>query len=268
MLNQKMLVLLIGACAFLLAAEPAAAQKGVLGAGAGVGSGEWAPNVPPGSLVDAPANTAITRDNTSGSRLHRQREEERRQAERRRRALRGEAIAPITNNPAQIRAAAQSVASAAGLDCQVTAASHPGVDANEAPIYEAACAEGQGYLLIASTPAQSFGCFELEGSAALARLDNPAAEVGQLCELPSNQNSLPLIGGWAREAGVSCQVDRAVLVGRSVGSNPIYEIGCADADGYWLEKAGEGWVLQRCAQIVASGETCRFSARRDQSSAG
>lgn len=266
MFNQKMLAVLIGACALLLAAEPAAAQKGAPAAG-GMEQG-WSVSTNPGNLFDPPSSTAITRDNNSGSRLNRQTEEERRMEERRRRAARGEMVAPDNVSQAQIIAAAQSAAASAGLNCQVTAASHPGVDAREVPIYEAACAEGQGYILVASTPAQSFGCFELEGAAAVRRLDNPAAEVGQLCELPSNQNSLPLIGGWAREAGVTCQVEKAVLIGRSFGSNPIYEIGCADADGYWLEKAGDGWVVQRCAQIAESGETCRFSGRRDQLSAG
>lgn len=265
MFNRMMFAVLIGACAVFLAAGPAFAQKGVpTGGGVGGEASRWAPNVPPGNVTDPPANTAITRDNTSGSRLNRQREEERRQAERRRRAERGEAIAPTNANPAQILAAAQTVAASAGLDCRVTTASHPGVDARETPIYEAACAEGQGYVLIASTPPQSFGCFELAGAAAAARLDNPAADVGQQCELPANQNSLPVIGGWAREAGVTCQVDKAVVVGRSTASNLIYEVGCADADGYWLERAGGSWVLQGCAQIVASGETCRFAAARDQ----
>lgn len=267
MFKQKMLTLLMGACAVLLAAGPAAAQKGVAAGGGEMNQG-WSRYANPGSLVDAPTGTAITRDNTSGSRLNRQTEEERRFEERRRRAARGEMVAPDNASQAQIIAAAQSVAASAGLDCQVTAASHPGVDAREAPIYEAACAEGQGYVLVGSTPAQSFGCLELEGAAAVRRLDNPSAEVGQLCELPSNQNSLPLIGGWAREAGVTCEVNKGVLIGRSFGNNPIYEIGCADADGYWLEKAGDRWVVQRCAQIAQSGETCRFSGRRDQQSAG
>lgn len=262
MFSQKMLALLIGACACLLAAEPAAAQKGAPSGGGGDMAQGWSGANNPGYLFDPPSNTPITRDNTSGSRLNRQREEERRMEERRRRVERGEMIAPDNPSPAEVIAAAQSVAASAGLNCSVVAAAHPGVDAQESPIYEAACTEGQGYLLIASAPPQSIGCFELAGAAAAARLDNPAADVGQQCELPANQNSLPVIGAWAREAGVTCQVDRAVVVGRSTASNPIYEIGCADADGYWLEKADGNWLLQGCAQIEAAGETCRFARSR------
>lgn len=261
MLNRKMFAALFGVCAVFLIADPAFAQRAPSGGGSTVGGG-WSGSTNPGNLFDPPEGTAITRDNTSGSRLNRQREEERRMAERRRRVERGEMIAPDNAGPAQIMYAAQSVATSAGLDCQVIAAAHPGVDAQESPIYEAACTEGQGYLLIASAPPQSIGCFELAGAAAAARLDDPAADVGQLCELPANQNSLPVIGAWAREAGVTCQVDKAVVVGRSTASNLIYEIGCAGADGYWLEKADDSWLLQGCEQIVAAGETCRFARSR------
>jgi len=252
MLNRKMFTLLAGMCAALFfTAGPAFAQKGVLGPGAGVGSGEWARNVPPGSVVDPPNGIAITRDNTSGSRLNRQTNEERRQAERRRRAERGEAVAPSSASRGQILRAAQDLAASAGLECQVTDASLMGVDPNEAPIYEAACAEGPGQLMIASTPTQAYTCFELAAVAG-----------GPQCELPANQNSLAVIGGWARQSGVTCEIDQAAAVGRSVDGNLIYEVGCADADGYWLERASDGWRLQTCQVIVSAGETCRFSENR------
>jgi hypothetical protein len=249
-LYRKIFALLLGACAVFLVAEPAYAQR----AGAtfsGAGDGKWAPNVPPGNVIDPPEGMAITRDNTSGSRLNRQTNEERRQAERRRRAERGEAIAPTNATPAQILRATQALATSAGLECQVTEASLLGVDADEAPIYEAACAEGPGQLIIASTPTQSYNCFELAAVAG-----------GQQCELPRNQNSLAVIGGWARQSGVTCQIDRATAVGHSDAGNLIYEVGCADADGYWLERASDGWRLQSCAVIATTGETCRFSEDR------
>jgi len=259
-LNRYMIALLGLACAFFLAAEPAFAQKGANAGGIGAFG---APNVPPGSLIDAPANTAITRDNTSGSRLHRQREEERRQTERRRRAQNGEAVAPDAATPSQVLSAARSVADSASLDCRMTEASHPGVNADEAPIYEAVCADGPGYLLIGSTPPQAYNCLELAGSAATARMQDPTAEVGYQCELPANQNSVAVIGDWARQAGVTCRVDQAVAIGKSVESNLIYEVGCADAPGYWIEKVGDDWRLQTCEQIATTGETCRFTAARN-----
>lgn len=253
MLNRKMIALLAGACAvFASFAEPTFAQSL---------SAKYSDPTAPGNATD-PNSVMVTRDNNSGSRLNRQRNEERRQEQRLRRAERGEAIAPSTTNPAEVLAAAQAVAASAGLNCNMTAASHPGVDAQEAPIYEAACAEGPGYLLIASNPTQSFSCFELAGAAAMARLSDPRAEAGQQCVLPANQNSLDVIGGWAREAGVTCQVDQAVVVGRSEGNNVIYEVGCGSDYGYWLERADTGWTAQDCLKIPSSRETCLFVAAR------
>ncbi|HYC67578.1 hypothetical protein [Brevundimonas sp.] len=250
MFNRKIFALLLGACAVFLIADPAQAQ-GRGGSFSSAGDGKYAPNVPPGNAVDPPEGMAITRDNTSGSRLNRQTNEERRQAERRRRAARGEAVAPENSTPAQNLRAAQALATGAALECRVTEASLLGVDAQEAPIYEAACAEGPGQLIIASTPTQAYSCFELA-----------AVPEGQQCELPANQNSLAVIGGWARQSGVTCQINQAVAVGRSADGNLIYEIGCAGADGYWLERASDGWRVQSCEVIASTGETCRFSEDR------
>lgn len=174
------------------------------------------------------------------------------------------AAAPAAATPEEIKAAAQAQATAAGLTCQVTEAANPGVTAEQVKIYEAACATGPGYILIASTPPQSFDCLELAGTAYTARLRDPVADVGQQCVLPANQNGLAVIGGWAREAGVTCTVDEAVAIGKSDENNIVYEIGCAGADGYWLEKVSSGWKLQDCLQISSVGGTCRFTTAREQ----
>jgi len=171
---------------------------------------------------------------------------------------------PVAATPEEIKAAAQAQATAAGLTCQVTEATNPGVTAEQAKIYEAACAAGQGYILIASTPPQSFDCLELAGTAYTARLRDPAADVGQQCVLPANQNGLAVIGGWARDAGVACTVDEAVAIGKSAENNIVYEVGCAGADGYWLEKVASGWKLQDCLQVGSVGGTCRFTTAQEQ----
>ena len=174
------------------------------------------------------------------------------------------AAAPTPATPEEIKAAAQLQATAAGLTCQVTEAANPGVNAEQQKIYEAACATGPGYVLIASTPPQSFDCLELAGTAFTARLRDPAADVGQQCILPANQNGLALIGGWARDAGVSCTIDQAVAIGKSDENNIVYEVGCAGTDGYWLEKVATGWKLQDCLQISSVGGTCRFTTAQEQ----
>lgn len=190
------------------------------------------------------------RDNQANNRRNREQEQE-------------QPAAPAAQTPEQIVAAAQAQAQAAGVDCQVTAAANPGL-IGESQVYEAACASGPGYILIASTPPQTFNCLELAGTAYTARLRDPAADVGQQCILPANQNGLALIGGWAREAGVTCTVDEAIAVGKSEANNVVYEVGCAGVDGYWLEKVGEQWTLQDCLQVVSVGGTCRFTTAEEQ----
>ena len=169
-----------------------------------------------------------------------------------------------SQTPEQIKAAAQALVVAAGVSCLVSEAAQPGLNTEQQVVYEAVCAEGPGFILIASTPPSAFSCLELAGTAATARLRDPAADVGQQCLIPANQNGLAVIGGWARMAGVSCTVDEAVAIGKSDADNVVYEIGCAGVDGYWLERVGEGWKLQDCLQIASIGGSCRFTTAQEQ----
>ncbi|WP_292030621.1 hypothetical protein [Brevundimonas sp. UBA2416] len=171
---------------------------------------------------------------------------------------------PVAPTPEEIKAAAQALVVATGGACTVTEASQPGMNAEQQKIYEAACSEGPGLILIESTPPQNFNCLELAGTAYTARLRDPAADVGQQCTLPANQNGLAVIGGWARDAGVTCTVDEAVAIGKSDADNIVYEVGCAGVDGYWLERVGTGWKLQDCLQISSVGGTCRFTTGQEQ----
>ncbi len=166
--------------------------------------------------------------------------------------------------PEALKAAAQAVVAAAGGTCQVTEAVQPGTNAERQKIYEVACSEGPGYILIEASPPQSFDCLELAGTAYTARLRDPAADVGQQCALPANQNGLAVIGGWARSVGATCTIDEAVAIGKSDADNIVYEVGCAGADGYWLERVGTGWDLKDCLQVASMGGTCRFTTAQEQ----
>src|SRR5690606_20487532 len=118
-----------------------------------------------------------------------------------------EAVAPAGPTPEENRAAAQALAAAASVACQVTEAQHLGVIGEQIPVYEAACAAGPGYLLIASTPPQANDCVVLAGSAATLRARDPAADVGTQCSLPANTDIARVIAGYARDAGIDCTVD-------------------------------------------------------------
>ncbi len=161
--------------------------------------------------------------------------------------------------PEENRAAAQAVLTAAGVSCQVSEATLLGVTAEQHSTYEAVCAEGPGYLAVSSTPPQAFNCLELAGQAETSRLRDPAADVGQQCTLPVNLNPVPVLSAYARAARVGCTVDQGAAIGKSTAGNTIYEIGCADSDGYWLENAEGGWKATPCWDLALEQETCRYS---------
>ncbi len=243
MLNRKLIAVLGGACALALSlAHPAAAQS-------------------PGQTESDAASGTVSGERVLPGRIGGDRND--RNAQRRRGRQQNQPAAPAAQTPEQILAAAQAQAQAAGLDCQVTEATNPGL-IGEAQVYEVACASAPGYILVASTPPQASNCLELAGSAYMARLNDPAADVGQQCAIPANQNGLALIGGWAREAGVTCTVDEALAVGKSDANNIVYEVGCAGVDGYRLEKVDGQWSLEDCLQITSSGGTCRFTTAEEQ----
>ena len=161
--------------------------------------------------------------------------------------------------PEENKAAAQALLTAAGIDCQVDSAVFLGTTTtDQQTTYEAVCARGPGYLAVASTPPQTFNCLELAGQAETNRMRDPTAEVGQQCTLPVNQNPVPVVTAFAREAGIDCVVDQGGAIGRLDG-NLVYEVGCTDADGFQLEQAASGWNKTPCWARALEGATCRYT---------
>ncbi|MBU1385641.1 MAG: hypothetical protein KKG14_07580 [Alphaproteobacteria bacterium] len=156
-------------------------------------------------------------------------------------------------------ATVQAMLTTASVDCRVLEATLVGVTAEEHPTYEASCVDGPGYLVIGATPPQTFNCLELAGQAETSRLRDPEADVGQQCTLPVNLDPLPVLSGYARQAGIDCTVDRAGAIGKNNTGQLIYEIGCAERDGYWIEKADAGWKTSPCWSLSLQGVTCRYS---------
>jgi len=166
--------------------------------------------------------------------------------------------------PEQNVAAAQVIATAAGSPCQVTLANPLGVTAEQHVAYEATCATGPGYILIASTPPQAVDCVLLAGQAEIERSRNPAADAGTQCVIPQNTDVVRVVAAYAAEAGVSCTVDQGASIGKSTAGNLIYEVGCNGTDGFWLEKEPTGWKKTECSTILTQNATCRFSSVAEQ----
>ncbi|GAA0630388.1 hypothetical protein GCM10009422_29890 [Brevundimonas kwangchunensis] len=224
-MKNKMIIGLIGAFAVSIGlSQPALANSAVTYAG----SGQQA------------SGAARAEGETRGTRMTRQE--------------RGRSRAP---SPEQVRAAAQTHLTAAGVTCSLTEAVNPG-RIGTTDVYEVACDSAPGYILMASTPPQAFDCIELAGTAATARAADPAADVGMQCMLPANQNGLQVISAWAQQAGAACTIDQAQAVGKR-GSDTVYEIGCANADGYWMQKVDGAFALTPCIKVTSQGSTCRFT---------
>ena len=234
MFRKKLLTLLGGALALtLLSFQPAFAQSGGY-EGTSTTTGR------PGEVVRS--------DGSDRGRRDRNARQSRRAAE---------------PSPEQNREATQALLTAAGIDCRVSESTLLGVTAEQHPTYEAICAEGPGYLVVGSTPPQTFNCLELAGQAETSRLRDPAADVGQQCTLAVNLDPGPVLSAYAREAGIDCTVDQASAIGKSTAGNLIYEIGCTDRDGYWLEKVDGSWKKTPCWDLALQNSACRYSTEAE-----
>lgn len=167
-------------------------------------------------------------------------------------------------DPAVVMAEAQAVLTAAGNSCVPTEATSMGQDEHRQKIYEVVCAAGTGpgYIMVAKTPPAApelIDCVHLASQAERALAANPAAET-DTCKLAGNQNPLAVITGYAQTAGVTCAVDQGMSIGRNGQGMDVYEVGCADADGFWIERtAAGGWDVSECTVVVSQGGACRYT---------
>lgn len=211
----------------------------------------------PGADTSQPGNERISGERVLPGRVGGDRNERRQQRPQRQRA-------PAPVDPAVAKAEVEAVFATGSTDCQVTEAKLLGVSAEQVKIYEAACAGAPGYIVVASTPPQFADCVVLASQADNARAANPEAPPSQTCALPANQDVMGFLKGYATQAGVACTVDQAKVRGQSKSGVVIYEIGCAGADGYWIEKQASGWEKTECIQVLQQTGTCSFTTPTEQ----
>ena len=173
--------------------------------------------------------------------------------------------APLATSGPAAAMAAQRIAGAAGVTCQVVEANVIGQTADQARItYEAACATGPGYILVNSIPPEARDCVLLAAQAEIDRAANPNADVGAQCAIAQNKDVARAVASYASQAGIACTVDAGAPLGRTAENTLIYEVGCNGLDGYRIEKAATGWIKTECAVIVTQNSTCRFSTPEEQ----
>ncbi|MNE11430.1 hypothetical protein D3C80_1041880 [compost metagenome] len=193
-----------------------------------------------------------SRDNSGSNASERPQRQDRR---------RGREAAP---DPAAVLAQAQGFLTAANTNCQATEAKLLGQTAEKISLYEAVCATGPGYIVVGSTPPETLDCLVLASQADKKRQADPAADVGTVCTLPANDNAMAVFTAYAREAAVPCQVDQGAVIGATSDGAFVYEIGCAGADGYRIQRASTGWEKTECLQVLQQNATCSFTTPAEQ----
>ncbi|RZJ05123.1 MAG: hypothetical protein EON89_04960 [Brevundimonas sp.] len=166
--------------------------------------------------------------------------------------------------PDQIAQSAQAAATEAGLSCRVKESALLGATNDNHDLYEVACEGGAGYILTSATPPQTFDCLVLSAQADRLRAEGGEVAANSVCTLPGNQNSAVMIAGYAREAGVPCQVDAGKALGATPEGNLVFEVGCAGSDGYHIEKTAQGWSKTDCLQAMGMNLTCQFTTVEEQ----
>ena len=180
-----------------------------------------------------------------------------------RRSRQRAAEAPAAPTPEQVMAEAQTFLTANSISCQITEAALKGQTAEGHKLYEVACANDLGYLALTSAEPMILNCLEISETQRRTLAADPAAQVGPKCELPANDNFMPVLTSYAQQAGVACSVDQATIIGKRAGSD-VYEIGCAGSDGYQIAKENGAWSKTSCLELASANVTCNYTTKEEQ----
>lgn len=156
---------------------------------------------------------------------------------------------------------APAVVQSAGVPCTVTDAYFLGKSGQkdaagkdyQASIYETACKEGMGYVVISApsgAKAKAYDC--------LATASNPSLA----CRLPANadpkQNLAPLLSA----AGHPCTLKDARYVGTGPTGDTYYEAACQEGEGYILQTSATGAPKATpCLQMQGGPSACTLTPK-------
>lgn len=152
----------------------------------------------------------------------------------------------------------------AGVQCTPTNARAMGVNAEKKSLFEVACQEGAGYIILTSTPydpakdvAAPINCNELD--------DNPNGK----CTLSDKATRLALVDRLTQQANVGCTVKDRRYIGATRDGATFYEASCQDGKGYIMKADAKGAMTQNweCskAQEVLGG--CTLTDAREAATA-
>ncbi len=116
----------------------------------------------------------------------------------------------------------------AGLTCTVADAYYVGksTGADASDIYEVACQQGLGYVVLSGKQAKAYDCLATAGQK-LA------------CRLPGNADPKQALKPLIASAGVTCTPTAARYIGANATVS-VYEVACQDGPGYVLQAPAAG----------------------------
>jgi hypothetical protein len=116
-----------------------------------------------------------------------------------------------------------------GVNCTVSDAYYIGksTGADKADIYEVACQQGLGYVLLSSATPKAYDCVATASQKTLA------------CRLPANGDPKQGLKTYISAAGVTCTPTQARYVGANT-TTTVYEVACQEGPGYLLEAPAPG----------------------------
>lgn len=144
---------------------------------------------------------------------------------------------------------APAVAKTAGITCDISEAYYVGQSTakeGKQNVYEIACKEGLGYLLISQgSTVKAYDC--------LAAATQPS----QACRLQGNLNPYEGLKPLIAQTGAACTPKAARYVGSNATST-IYEVACQEGSGYLLQTSALGTAattptLEPCAAHLGQG---------------
>ena len=166
-----------------------------------------------------------------------------------------------------VRERAAEIFAAAGTPCEIVAAYNPGVTRQRKEVYEVACREGPGYLVIATEAPAILNCLHLAATEEALRAADPDRPVTSLCLLDGNKDAAAALRPLAARIDPACVVDQAAWIGRVGEDQDRYEVGCDGRAGLWLQtpvNRTEVTDTFSCLDLAAMGEACRFTTPGEQ----
>jgi len=125
-------------------------------------------------------------------------------------------------------------------------------------VFELACHEGSGYILVTSSPPRLDKDIEVDPCIGF----DPNGTIK--CELTDRTAQLAVVDQLAAASGKSCAVKDRAYVGATKTGSTYYEVACQDGKGYILEQAANGSLEKTidCAAADYLNGGCKLTDAR------